>query len=158
MKEKYLGNIKLLELQKTAFLAPSRIDIRSVMKCYDWATDMCRSQSCVVSGFSSRMEKEVLQFLLRGNQPIIIVMSRRMYAKLPEEWQKPLEQERLLIISVSDDVRQSRTNALRRNLYVAQLANDVVMPNVPPKDSSLHEIYTQIVSEGKPLHFLIPQS
>lgn len=75
----YLGNQELLKLQKTAFLASSNIASETVLQVYDWATDMRNRGECVVSGFNSKLEQDVLHFLLKGSQPVIIVLARRMY-------------------------------------------------------------------------------
>lgn len=68
----YLGNQELLKLQKTAFLASSTIASETVLKVYDWATEMRSHGDCIISGFSSKLEQDVLHFLLKGNQPIIL--------------------------------------------------------------------------------------
>ena len=121
----YLGNKDLLKLPKTAFLASNTVSSEMVMKCYDWATEMRQQGRCVVSGFSSKLEKDVLHFLLKGNQPIIMVLARRMYKVIPEEFKTALAQNRLLIISTSNAPRQSRATALARNKYVCEMADEV---------------------------------
>lgn len=68
------------------------------MACYDWATQQRSAGRCVISGFHSQLEKDVLHFLLKGTQPVIMVLGRSLYKKLPEELIKPLEENRLLII------------------------------------------------------------
>ena len=98
MNVQFLGNKELLKLKKTAFLASSTISSETVLKCYDWATEMRRHGECVISGFSSKLEQDVLHFLLKGTQPIIIVLARKMYKVIPAELQAPMEQNRLLII------------------------------------------------------------
>ena len=54
-----LGNKDLLKLHKTAFLAASTIPPEMVLKCYDWAVKMANEGQCVISGFSSHLEREV---------------------------------------------------------------------------------------------------
>ena len=81
----YLGNQELLKLQKTAFLASSNIATETVLQVYDWATDMRSSGECVISGFNSKLEQDVLHFLLKGSQPIILVLARRMYKIIPKK-------------------------------------------------------------------------
>jgi len=124
----YLGNTELLSMPKTAFLASSTIPSDEVLRCYDWATG--RHEGCVVSGFSSRLEQDVLHFLLRAKVPVIMVLARRMYKEIPEELKAPLEQGRLLIISTSTAARQSRTTALARNRYICDLADRIMMVGV----------------------------
>ena len=60
MDIQYLGNQELLKLQKTAFLASNTIPIEMVLKCYDWASG--KHEGCVISGFSSKLEKECASF------------------------------------------------------------------------------------------------
>ena len=135
MTVEYLGNQELLKLRKTAFLASSTISSETVLRCYDWATEMRNRGECVVSGFSSKLELDVLHFLLKGNQPIIIVIARRMYKVIPEELKEALAQNRLLIISTSTAVRQSKTTALARNKYICDMADCVLFVGVTEKSS-----------------------
>lgn len=83
----YLGNRDLLSLPKTAFLASGTIPADMVLKCYDWASQTACSRQCVISGFSSHLEKEVLHFLLKDTCPIILVLARQMYKRVPDEFQ-----------------------------------------------------------------------
>ena len=133
----YLGNQELLKLRKTAFLASNIISSEMVLKCYDWATEMRQRGVCVISGFSSKLEQDVLHFLLKGTQPIILVLARRMYRNIPEELQEALRQNRLLIISTSSAVRQSKVTAMTRNRYVCETADKIMFVGVT-EDSSLY--------------------
>ena len=125
MKEiEFLGNKDLLKLPKTAFLASNTISSETVLRCYDWATEMRNQGKCVISGFSSKLEKDVLHFLLKGQQPIIMVLARRMYKVLPDELKEAVENNKLLIISMSNATRQSRATAMTRNKYVCDIADE----------------------------------
>lgn len=129
----YLGNKELLKLRKTAFLASSTIPLDMVLKCYDWAAG--KHEGCIISGFSSKLEKDVLHFLLKTDCPVILVLARRMYKVIPEELRGPLEQGRLLIISTSTAVRQSKATALTRNKYICEIADNIVLVGVTIKSS-----------------------
>lgn len=131
----YLGNHELLSFPKTAFLASSTIPPNMVLKCYDWATQMAKEGKCVVSGFSSHLEREVLHFLAKGKQPIILVLARQMYKQIPAELQPLLDANRLLIISVSKAVRQSRVTAHARNKYICEIADQILFVGVTEKSS-----------------------
>ena len=139
----YLGNKGLLNMPKTAFLASSTIPTDMVLKCYDWATQMAHSAECVISGFSSHLEKEVLHFLMKGTCPIILVLARQMYKQVPEELQPLLDNGRLLVISTSDSSRQSRATALARNKYICETADKILFVGVTEKSSlyPLREMY-----------------
>ena len=131
----YLGNQKLLRMQKTAFLASSNIASETVLRVYDWATEMrCRGE-CVISGFNSKLEQDVLHFLLKGSQPIILVLARRMYKVIPEELQEELNQNRLLIVSVSNAARQSKDTAMIRNRWVCETADNILFIGVTEQSS-----------------------
>lgn len=129
----YFGNKELLKLKKTAFLASSTIAPEMVLRCYDWAAG--KHEGCVVSGFSSKLERDVLHFLLKANCPVILVLARQMYKAIPEELKEGLEQERLLIISTSTAVRQSKVTALSRNKYICKIADSILFVGVTTNSS-----------------------
>ena len=133
----YLGNKELMNLPKTAFLASSTIPPDMVLKCYDWAAS--KHEGCIVSGFSSKLEKDVLHFLIKGKQPIIVVLARQLYKQIPQEFQSLLEENRLLMISVSNSVRQSKATALARNRYICEMADKILFVGVS-ENSSLYSI------------------
>ncbi len=143
----YLGNTELLTLPKTAFLASSTIPPDMVMRCYDWAAG--RHDGCVVSGFSSKLEQDVLHFLLKAKVPVIMVLARRLYKEIPAELKAPLEQGRLLIISTTAAVRQSRTTALARNRYICEMADHIMMVGVT-ESSSLYGLQKEFRKELLP--------
>ena len=130
-----LGNRDLLNLPKTAFLASSTIPTDMVLRCYDWATKMAKEEQCIISGFSSHLEKEVLHFLMKGRCPIILVLAREMYRQIPSELQPLLDAHRLLIISVSKAVRQSKATAHARNKYICEIADKILFVGVTEKSS-----------------------
>ena len=152
MKMEYLGNRELLKLRKTAFLASSTISSETVLRCYDWATEMRNRGECVVSGFSSKLEQDVLHFLLKGSQPIIIVLARRMYKVVPNEFKEPLAQNRLLIISVSNAIRQSKVTAMARNRYVCEMADRILFVGVT-EQSSLYPYKNEYSNKCGSQHF-----
>lgn len=106
----------------------------------DWATSLCADTDCVVSGFQSPIERDVLHFLLKKRIPIVVVLARAMYKHIPEELTEAYDDGRLLFISVNRAPRTSNIAAHARNHYVAELANTIVF-GMLPKDSSLYEIY-----------------
>jgi len=135
-----IGNQQLLSYTKTGFLASSHIDVSDVMACYEWAARKPEPGCCVMSGFSSKMERDVLHFLLRAHTPVIWVLARRLYKELPSELQEALTAGRLLIISTSDATRQSKASALKRNEYIAATADRLLFTGVT-EASSLYSLY-----------------
>ena len=125
---KYLGNKQLLNLHKIGFIASRHASTLDVIPTLDWAVVISKSTDvAVISGFQSPLEKDVLKFLLRGVCPIIIVLARGMYRKLPEALQTPMDQQRLLIISNESDntTRVSEITAHKRNEYVISISDEM---------------------------------
>jgi len=124
-----LGNIELLQLPKTAFLCSRKVPASVVLKCYDWAIEQREKGVCVISGFHSQIEKDVLHYLLKGKQPIILALARGLKEKLEPEFEKSVEQGRLLIISPfdSDIKRVTEQTAEVRNKMMIEMADSVTV-------------------------------
>lgn len=140
-----LGNQSLLNLRKIAFLASSTIPPEMVLRCYDWAAGKHEEGECVISGFSSKLEQDILHFLLKAKCPVIVVLARRMYKEIPEALKEPLEQNRLLIISTNNAARQSKATALARNKYICEQADDILFVGVTEQSSlfPLKELFSR---------------
>ncbi len=123
------GNIELLKINKTAFLCSRKIPASVVLKCYDWAIAQREAGNCVISGFHSQLEKDVLHYLLKGKQPIIVAMARGLKQKLEPELQQALDAGRLLIVSPFDETvkRVTEKTASIRNQMMIELADEVVV-------------------------------
>ena len=148
--ESYWGNRALLDGVKTAFLCSRQVSSIAVLRCYDWATEQWGRGGCVVSGFHSMMEKDVLSFLLRGHVPVVLVLGRRMYKQLPDDLATAMEEGRLLIISTSNAPRQSASTALVRNQYILDLADIIVLGSLNPS-GSLATLLAPVRQQGKPI-------
>ena len=124
----YLGNKELLNRRKIGFLASRKISTSSVLPTLDWAVEISkRSDIAVVSGFHSRLEKDVLKFLIQGKCGIIIVLARGMYRKLPSLFESAMSDNRLLVISLEKEsvTRISEYTAHKRNKYVEELSDEL---------------------------------
>lgn len=124
----YLGNKELLNRWKIGFLASRKISSSAILPTLDWAVEINkRADVVVVSGFHSRLEKDVLKFLLQGQCGIIIVLARGMYRKLPKIYDVAMNNNRLLIISLEKETvtRVSERTAHKRNKYVEKLADEL---------------------------------
>jgi len=105
------GNLDLLALPKTALFCSARCPGHAILSAYDQAVKWRDTGRCVISGFHSSVEKEWLQILLRGSQPIIICPARSLPRRAPPEWKKPLADGRLLVLSAFADTA-TRVTAL----------------------------------------------
>ena len=127
----YLGNKELLKQKKVGFLASRKISSLSILPTLDWATEVSRREdTAIVSGFHSKMERNVLEILLKGQCGIIIVLARGMYRKLPIQYEEAMSQKRLLIISNEKDnvKRVSEQTAHKRNEYVKSISDEMYRP------------------------------
>lgn len=148
MTPQYLGNKDLLQRKLTAFLASRTVQTTQVMACYDWATSLNAEADCVVSGFQSPIESDVLHFLLKKHIPVVVVLARAIYRHIPDELREAFDEGRLLFISVSNATRNSHATAMARNEYVAELADTVVF-GMLDESSSLYGIYNKLTKENK---------
>lgn len=124
----YLGNKELLNRRKIGFLASRKITSSAILPTLDWAVEISkRTDVAVISGFHSRLEKDVLKFLLQDKCGIIVVLARGMYRKLPKIYDAAMKENRLLIISLEKETvtRVSERTAHKRNKYVEKLADEL---------------------------------
>jgi len=130
-----LGNKEFLNLYKTAFLCSRKVPASIVLKCYDWAIEQREKENCVISGFHSQLEKDVLHYLLKGKQPIIIALARGLKEKVEDEFKIPIKQGRLLIISPFDKKvkRVTEQTAAIRNKMMIDLADDITVGYINPE-------------------------
>ena len=140
MTPQYLGNKALLNKKLTAFFASRTVQTARVMACYDWATSLSAETDCVVSGFQSAIERDVLHFLLKKKIPIVVVLARAIYKHIPEELREAYDNGNLLFISVSNAPRTSQVAAKARNQYAADISSTIVF-GMLTEESSLYEIY-----------------
>ena len=123
-----LGNNELLKMRKVGFLASRKISTLSILPTLDWAMKASKQKDiAIVSGFHSKMERDVLKILLRGECGIIVVLARGMYRKLPKQYEEAMSQNRLLIISYEREsvIRISESSAHKRNDYVRGIADEM---------------------------------
>ena len=148
MEPQYTGKIELLDRKTIAFLSSRTIATDKVMACYDWATSLNAETDCVVSGFQSPIEQDVLHFLLKNRIPVIVVLARAMYKQIPEELEEAYNEGRVLFISISNNTRVNKATASIRNRYVVDLAQEILF-GMLAENSSLNEIYQYAKDNNK---------
>ena len=144
----YLGNISLLAQPKHGFLCSRCTKSSVILPCLDWAVERAHCIEPVMSTFHSELESAVLDMLLRGTCPIILVLGRSLYKKVPEKLQSSLDAGRLLILSISNQGRISRESAFAANEYICRYS-DTLTFGVLSQDSSLHSLYEKAIAQNK---------
>lgn len=124
-----LGNTEILKQHKVAFMCSRKVPAGAVLKCYDWAIEQREKGVCVISAFHSQIEKDVLHYLLKGTQPIILALARGLKQKVETEFQQPLQQGRLLIITpfAKEVKRVTEQTAQLRNKMMIEIADSITV-------------------------------
>ncbi len=125
-----LGSMDILNNHKTAFLCSRKCPAEVILQTYEWAIGMRDRGECVISGFHSRIEKDVLKYLLKGSQPLIIVLARGMKKRVESELAAAVAEQRLLIISPFEEKvkRVTKETSHLRNKYMLELADAIHIP------------------------------
>ncbi len=137
-----LGNTSLLDRKKIGYFASSKIASLSVLPTLDWAAEVAQHENVtIISGFHSKMEREVLDFLLRGKCGIICVLARSIYKKVPDKYQRAFNDGRVLFIAPlkTSTTMTSRLLCQRCNEYVAFISDELVFSSLTP-ESSLYQL------------------
>ena len=145
-----LGNAALMERPKVAFLSSRKVAPAAVMRCYDWATGMRGgggtpggsagrlAPPCVVGGFQSALERDMLKLLLPdGGPPIVMVLARGMWRSVPVEYREAINAGRMLVVSPFSQgvVRVSKETAERRNGWILDHCDEAVFASLDPNGS-----------------------
>ena len=139
-----LGNAALMALPKVALLSSRRVAPAAVMRCYDWAMGMrgggrgATALPCVIGGFQSALERDVLKLLLPAGEPsIVMVLARGMWRSVPTEYREAINAGRMLVVSSFSQgvVRVSKETAEKRNAFVLDHCDEAVFASLDPDGS-----------------------
>lgn len=124
-----IGNTQLLKQTKTAFLCSQRVPAEVILKSYDWAKEQRNIGNCIVCSNHSPIEKDVFEILLKGKQPLILVLPRGMKKRWEPEIVTAIDANRLLLISPFDTSisRITRETAEKKNETIISLADEIVV-------------------------------
>lgn len=130
----FIGNPELLLLPKTAFLCSRRFIASAVLECYDWAIAQRKRGRCIISGFHSPIERDVLHFLSKGDQPLILALHKGLQREWEPGIKKMLGEGRLLIVTpfVRSVTQGSEETAMVRNRLALALADEVKIGYASP--------------------------
>lgn len=130
-----IGRPDLINIPKTALFCSNRYPGDAVLKAIDQAQKWRNQGRVIIRGFHSPIEKECLQILLRGGQPIIICPARSLEGmRIPMEWREGVGAGRILFLSPFEPSQRRLTAALseQRNKLVAALADEVCFAHATP--------------------------
>lgn len=130
-----IGDLEILDRRLLGFFCSTRCSGNAILRTYDMVLALREAGVAVIGGFHSPMEKECLDLLLRGRQPVVICPARSIQRmRIPSVWRQPLAQQRLLIVSPFEANHRRVTTALaeQRNRFVAALASEVLVAYAGP--------------------------
>jgi predicted Rossmann fold nucleotide-binding protein DprA/Smf involved in DNA uptake len=135
-----LGNLRLLELYKVAFLCSRKFPEAAALKSHRWADEQREKGICVISGYHSPIEREVLHRLLKGTQPIIIALAKGL-TNLEGELYPHIDAGRLLVITrYADSVSHAcEDKCFQRNRMMIGMADEIVIAYAS-KDGKLERL------------------
>ncbi len=130
----HFGNKDILKHHKTGFLSSRKCPAEVVLKSYEWAKRQRAEGNCVVCGNHSQIEKDVFNILMKGVQPLILVLPRGLKKRWDKSWLENIDKNRLLIISPfsKDITRVSREKAIQKNKTILNLSDNIVAGHKSP--------------------------
>ena len=131
-----IGNREIIQHRCLGLICSVQCPGSVIIKTFDAIRELRDAGIVVVGGFHSPMEKECLDFLLRGNQPVIVCPAKHPTPnRMPAVWRKAIDSGRLLVISSFDEkVRRTiAAQAQTRNEFVAALSEAILVPHASPQ-------------------------
>lgn len=128
-----IGPVALLANRRTALFCSAQTPGEAILRAHDTARRMRDKGVTLISGFHSPIEKECLQILLRGKQPIIVCPARAIEAmRIPGDCRAAFDADRILFLSpfTNQPARVTKESALRRNEVVAALADEAYVAHM----------------------------
>ncbi len=129
-----LGSADLLNGPLFALFCSKQCPASIIVKAQDWARVSRNNDLAFLGGFHTSVEQECLRVFLKGSCPIVLCPARGLPKRIPREWEKPLEDRRLLVLSCfEDDVkRPTAETASRRNDLILVMAQEILVLHAPP--------------------------
>jgi predicted Rossmann fold nucleotide-binding protein DprA/Smf involved in DNA uptake len=145
------GPPELLRLPLLALFSSVSVPGQAVLATLDTARLLRDVGTPVIAGFQSPIERECFPFLLRGNQPLVIVPARGIQRmRVPRAWRPALRDQRLLVLSAARQgrCRVSADLAQERNRVVAALAERILVIHATP-GGRVHRVALEALEAGK---------
>jgi predicted Rossmann fold nucleotide-binding protein DprA/Smf involved in DNA uptake len=151
-----IGNLDILQQKKLALFCSIRCPGNIIIQTYDCMKALREAEITVIGGFHSPMEKECLNILLRGTQPVIICPARSLdNMRMNPEYEKHIKDGRLLFLSpfLPNENRISLQRADLRNHFVAAMADEIFLAYAAP-GGKLEELYKTVLNWQKTIFVL----
>jgi predicted Rossmann fold nucleotide-binding protein DprA/Smf involved in DNA uptake len=142
-----LGETAILHRRLLGLICSIQCSGSIVLKTFDTIRALRDAGVVAVGGFLSPMEKDCLDILLRGKQPIILCPARGLKGlRLGEKARQAVDEGRLLVLSAfAEDVRHTTAvHAVQRNNLVAALADSLLVPYAAPNGKTWTTVHAAL--------------
>jgi predicted Rossmann fold nucleotide-binding protein DprA/Smf involved in DNA uptake len=149
-----IGNLALLERPLLGFFCSVKCPGDLILRTYDLARALRDAGVPVISGFHTPIEKDCLDLLLRGSQPVVVCPARSILnMRLGKSLKANIEKGRVLLLSpIEETVKRPTAEASqRRNQFVGALSAGVFVSYAEPGGKT-EELCKEILQSGKPLY------
>ncbi len=126
------GNLNILKFPGIGLICSIQCPGSIIVQTFDVIRRLRDEKMVLIGGFHSPMERECLDILLRGSQPVILCPARSLRnLRMGKAARKALAEGRLLVLTIFDDEvrRSTASGAILRNDLVAALAGVVLVPH-----------------------------
>jgi len=134
-----IGNTEILQNRMLALFCSVKCPGRLILKAYDLIQELRQTDVTIISGFHSPVEREAINILLRGSNPIVICLARSIEKiRIRSEYKKLLNDGRLLIVSpfIDKPLRPTAETSFYRNQFVVALANQILVAYAEPSSKT----------------------
>jgi len=149
-----IGNLEILQRPLLGFFCSVKCPGDLILRTYDLARAVRDASVPVISGFHTPIEKDCLDLLSRGNQPIVICPARSIAKmRIDKSLKENIERGRVLILSPFEETlkRPTAHSSQFRNQFVGALAAAVFVAYAEP-GGKIEEFCKLILKGGKPLY------
>ena len=130
-----IGNVQLLEREKTLFLCSKHTPYNIYPIIFDWVEKLCETD-CVMCFKTTEMEFEVMTSLLVHKVPTILVVMKRFTDVNNLQIEMALKEGRMLILVLErDEPRGAGQTPRLRNEFVVNMADKILCGYVNPNGS-----------------------
>lgn len=146
-----IGDFAVLDQPLLGFCCSSKCPGDVILQIYDLARALRDAMIPVIGGFHSPMEKECLDLLLRGRQPIVICPARNVERmRVSKELRASVAMGRVLVVSPFGRRHCRITVQLAecRNLFAAALATEIFVGHAETQ-SKTEQFALKLLRAGK---------
>lgn len=148
------GNKSLLDRFNTAFFCSKSAPADIEKTIHKWVSERVNEEVPVISGFHSPAEQMLRNELLTAEQPLIMVLARGMYKRIPDKLlERGLSRGHVLLVSPfqQEVTRVSAKTARKRNELIVEQADEIVVGHARP-NGSLSKLFPAMRASRKLLY------